>query len=129
MQMYIHSQIGQLSATSQSNLEMILKVSQYIYLFPLTNSQSLLSSARMAQLDEKSEKTLQQIASKRVPYVQSQIGLVYCWGKGLDGQLGLGFKNEDKPLPTEVSSLSFSRIRQIGCGQSFTAAIAGILFN
>ncbi len=67
----------------------------------------------------------------------NQVGLVYAWGKGIDGQLGIGkpddisqiflilFTNKDKETPTEVKTLINAKIRQVGCGQSFSIAISG----
>ena len=79
--------------------------------------------------------------SDKVPYVPSQVGIVYVWGKGnykfhfskyilthekgLDGQLGLGSKMVDEPFPQEVTTLSNAKIRHLACGGSFTVAISG----
>ncbi|KAJ9564577.1 LOW QUALITY PROTEIN: hypothetical protein OSB04_000543 [Centaurea solstitialis] len=49
-------------------------------------------------------------------------GNVYTWGKGANGQLGLG-DTEDRPSPTLVESLRHRQVRTISCGSSSTAAI------
>ncbi|KAG7986247.1 hypothetical protein I3843_03G071000 [Carya illinoinensis] len=49
-------------------------------------------------------------------------GNVYTWGKGANGQLGLG-DIEDRNLPTLVEALRDRQVESIACGSSFTAAI------
>ncbi|GFZ16630.1 regulator of chromosome condensation (RCC1) family with FYVE zinc finger domain-containing protein [Actinidia rufa] len=48
---------------------------------------------------------------------------VYTWGKGGNGQLGLGDR-EDKNSPILVEALRDRQIESITCGSSFTAAIS-----
>ncbi|KVI03040.1 Brevis radix-like domain-containing protein [Cynara cardunculus var. scolymus] len=49
-------------------------------------------------------------------------GNVYTWGKGANGQLGLG-DTEDRTSPTLVESLRHRQVWAISCGSSSTAAI------
>ncbi|XP_057971539.1 PH, RCC1 and FYVE domains-containing protein 1 [Malania oleifera] len=49
-------------------------------------------------------------------------GLVYTWGKGAHGRLGLG-DIEDKHSPTLVETLRDRQVESVACGSSFTAAI------
>ncbi|XP_058179694.1 PH, RCC1 and FYVE domains-containing protein 1 [Rhododendron vialii] len=49
-------------------------------------------------------------------------GGVYTWGKGLNGQLGLG-DTEDRNSPTLVEALRDRKVESVTCGSSFTAAI------
>ncbi|KAM3285464.1 PH, RCC1 and FYVE domains-containing protein 1 isoform X1 [Capsicum chacoense] len=49
-------------------------------------------------------------------------GSVYTWGKGADGQLGLG-DTKERNLPTLVESLRDRQVEHIACGSSTTAAI------
>ncbi|GAB2277068.1 hypothetical protein Dimus_011776 [Dionaea muscipula] len=47
---------------------------------------------------------------------------VYTWGKGANGRLGHGDK-EDRNTPTLVEALKDKQVRSIACGANFTAAI------
>ncbi|XP_042437764.1 PH, RCC1 and FYVE domains-containing protein 1-like isoform X1 [Zingiber officinale] len=47
-------------------------------------------------------------------------GKVYTWGKGGNGQLGLG-DNKDRNSPTLVESLEDRHVDSIDCGSNFTA--------
>ncbi|KAM3285466.1 hypothetical protein P3S67_024265 [Capsicum chacoense] len=49
-------------------------------------------------------------------------GSVYTWGKGANGQLGLG-DTKERNLPTLVESLRDRQVEHIACGSSTTAAI------
>ncbi|KAI3665196.1 hypothetical protein L6452_43819 [Arctium lappa] len=49
-------------------------------------------------------------------------GNVYTWGKGANGQLGVG-DTEDRTSPTLVESLRHWQVQAISCGSSSTAAI------
>ncbi|OMP05215.1 Zinc finger, FYVE-type [Corchorus capsularis] len=49
-------------------------------------------------------------------------GNVYTWGKGTNGQLGLG-DIEDRSTPTLVEFLRDRQVESIACGSSLTAAI------
>ncbi|XP_049382216.1 PH, RCC1 and FYVE domains-containing protein 1 isoform X2 [Solanum stenotomum] len=49
-------------------------------------------------------------------------GSVYTWGKGANGQLGLG-DTKDRSWPTIVESLRDRQVEHIACGSSTTAAI------
>ncbi|XP_016505051.2 PH, RCC1 and FYVE domains-containing protein 1-like isoform X1 [Nicotiana tabacum] len=49
-------------------------------------------------------------------------GNVYTWGKGSNGQLGLG-DTEDKNCPTLVEALRDRQVEHIACGSNSTAAI------
>lgn len=49
-------------------------------------------------------------------------GSVYTWGKGANGQLGLG-DTEDRSSPTLVEALRHRQVESITCGSSSTAAI------
>ncbi|KAK4347631.1 hypothetical protein RND71_033970 [Anisodus tanguticus] len=49
-------------------------------------------------------------------------GSVYTWGKGANGQLGLG-DTKDRSLPTLVEALQDRQMEYIACGSSTTAAI------
>ncbi|XP_052197629.1 PH, RCC1 and FYVE domains-containing protein 1 isoform X2 [Diospyros lotus] len=49
-------------------------------------------------------------------------GNVYTWGKGMNGQLGLG-DTIDRNCPTLVEALRDRQVESITCGSSFTAAI------
>nr|XP_010316559.1 PH, RCC1 and FYVE domains-containing protein 1 isoform X1 [Solanum lycopersicum] len=49
-------------------------------------------------------------------------GSVYTWGKGENGQLGLG-DTKDRSWPTLVESLRDRQVEHIACGSSTTAAI------
>ncbi|XP_062107676.1 PH, RCC1 and FYVE domains-containing protein 1 isoform X2 [Humulus lupulus] len=49
-------------------------------------------------------------------------GRVYSWGKGANGQLGLG-DGEDRNTPTLVEALEDRQIESIICGSNSTAAI------
>ncbi|MFS8034361.1 putative chromatin regulator PHD family [Helianthus anomalus] len=49
-------------------------------------------------------------------------GNVYTWGKGANGQLGIG-DTEDRSSPTLVESLRHRKVQSISCGSSSTAAI------
>lgn len=47
---------------------------------------------------------------------------IYTWGKGKNGQLGLGdYKNRDRP--TLVESLKDREVKNVVCGSNFTAVI------
>uniref|UniRef100_A0A2N9G941 FYVE-type domain-containing protein n=1 Tax=Fagus sylvatica TaxID=28930 RepID=A0A2N9G941_FAGSY len=54
--------------------------------------------------------------------VLTSSGSVYTWGKGANGQLGLG-DIEDRNSPTLVETLRDRQVESIACGSSFTAAI------
>ncbi|GAB2212088.1 hypothetical protein Droror1_Dr00025433, partial [Drosera rotundifolia] len=47
---------------------------------------------------------------------------VYTWGKGANGRLGHGDK-EDRSTPTLVEALKDKQVKSIACGANFTAAI------
>ncbi|KAG8659812.1 hypothetical protein MANES_02G081100v8 [Manihot esculenta] len=49
-------------------------------------------------------------------------GSVYTWGKGTNGQLGLG-NTEDRNSPTFVEALRNRQVESITCGSNLTAAI------
>ncbi|KAK9074860.1 hypothetical protein SSX86_003179 [Deinandra increscens subsp. villosa] len=49
-------------------------------------------------------------------------GHVYTWGKGANGQLGVG-DTEDRSSPTLVESLRHRKVQSISCGSSSTAAV------
>ncbi|KAJ6369515.1 hypothetical protein OIU76_027863 [Salix suchowensis] len=49
-------------------------------------------------------------------------GSLYTWGKGKNGQLGLG-NVEDRNVPTLVEALRDMQVQSIACGSSLTAAI------
>ena len=54
---------------------------------------------------------------------------VYIWGKGKEGQLGLGSENQrDHPtlVPLYYSNSSPIKIKSIACGPLQTAAISGL---
>ncbi|KAB1211373.1 Ultraviolet-B receptor UVR8 [Morella rubra] len=54
--------------------------------------------------------------------VLTSSGRVYTWGKGANGQLGLG-DIEDRNSPSLVVALRDRQVESIACGSSFTAAI------
>lgn len=54
--------------------------------------------------------------------VLTSSGSVYTWGKGENGQLGLG-DTEDRNTPCFVEGLRDRKVDTITCGPSFTAAI------
>ncbi|KAK7302042.1 hypothetical protein RJT34_12921 [Clitoria ternatea] len=54
--------------------------------------------------------------------VLTSSGSVYTWGKGENGQLGLG-DTEDRHTPCFVEALRDRQVDTITCGPSFTAAI------
>ena len=54
--------------------------------------------------------------------VLTSAGSVYTWGKGENGQLGLG-DTEDRYTPSFVEALRDRQVDTITCGPSFTAAI------
>ncbi|KAM7268628.1 hypothetical protein ACFE04_010794 [Oxalis oulophora] len=54
--------------------------------------------------------------------VLTSSGAVYTWGKGVNGQLGLG-DSQDRNLPTFVEALADRRIESIACGSNLTAVI------
>ncbi|KAF7816297.1 PH, RCC1 and FYVE domains-containing protein 1 isoform X1 [Senna tora] len=54
--------------------------------------------------------------------VLTAAGSVYTWGKGTNGQLGLG-DTEDRHSPSFVKALKDRHIESIACGSCFTAAI------
>ncbi|KAJ1388172.1 Zinc finger, FYVE/PHD-type [Sesbania bispinosa] len=54
--------------------------------------------------------------------VLTSAGSVYTWGKGENGQLGLG-DTEDRHIPCFVEALRDRQVDTITCGPSFTAAI------
>ncbi|KAL1365428.1 hypothetical protein HN51_013456 [Arachis hypogaea] len=54
--------------------------------------------------------------------VLTSAGSVYTWGKGENGQLGLG-DAEDRYTPSFVEALRDRQVETITCGSSFTAAI------
>ncbi|XP_051193259.1 PH, RCC1 and FYVE domains-containing protein 1 isoform X2 [Lolium perenne] len=49
-------------------------------------------------------------------------GRVYTWGKGTEGQLGLG-DYADRCSPTLVESLEEKQVESIACGSNFTVAV------
>ncbi|KAJ7964407.1 Regulator of chromosome condensation (RCC1) family with FYVE zinc finger domain-containing protein [Quillaja saponaria] len=49
-------------------------------------------------------------------------GSVYTWGRGANGQLGLG-DTKDRSTPTWVEALKDRQVESIACGSSLTAAI------
>uniref|UniRef100_A0ACD5ZIQ1 Uncharacterized protein n=1 Tax=Avena sativa TaxID=4498 RepID=A0ACD5ZIQ1_AVESA len=49
-------------------------------------------------------------------------GKVYTWGKGTEGQLGLG-DYVDRNSPTLVESLEDMQVESIACGSNFTVAV------
>ncbi|KAG8071895.1 hypothetical protein GUJ93_ZPchr0006g43446 [Zizania palustris] len=49
-------------------------------------------------------------------------GRVYTWGKGTEGQLGLG-EYVDRSSPTLVEALEDKQVHSIACGSNFTVAI------
>ncbi|KAF9624733.1 hypothetical protein IFM89_013271 [Coptis chinensis] len=49
-------------------------------------------------------------------------GKVYTWGKGANGQLGLG-DIKDRNSPTLVEAVRDRQVESVACGSSFTAAI------
>ncbi|XP_065850462.1 PH, RCC1 and FYVE domains-containing protein 1 [Euphorbia lathyris] len=52
----------------------------------------------------------------------TSLGRVYTWGKGANGQLGLG-SVEDRNSPTFVEALRDRQVESIACGSNLTAAI------
>ncbi|KAI4307707.1 hypothetical protein L6164_030865 [Bauhinia variegata] len=54
--------------------------------------------------------------------VLTSAGSVYTWGKGANGQLGLG-DTEDRSSPSFVEALRDRQVESITCGSNFTAAI------
>lgn len=54
--------------------------------------------------------------------VVTSSGSVYTWGKGANGQLGLG-DIEDRNSPRLVEALRDRQVESIACGSNFTAAI------
>ncbi|KAL7192723.1 hypothetical protein ACSBR2_024524 [Camellia fascicularis] len=54
--------------------------------------------------------------------VLTSSGSVYTWGKGANGQLGLG-DTEDRNSPTLVVALRDRQVENVTCGSNFTAAI------
>ncbi|WCJ25129.1 Regulator of chromosome condensation (RCC1) family with FYVE zinc finger domain [Euphorbia peplus] len=52
----------------------------------------------------------------------TSLGRVYTWGKGANGQLGLG-SVEDRNSPTFVEALRDRKVESIACGSNLTAAI------
>ena len=53
----------------------------------------------------------------------SEDGLaVFCWGRGEDGQLGLG-DTSDQDEPTYVDALRGVGVRQIACGSGHTVVL------
>ncbi|XP_050229612.1 PH, RCC1 and FYVE domains-containing protein 1 isoform X2 [Mercurialis annua] len=54
--------------------------------------------------------------------VLTSVGNVYTWGKGANGQLGLG-NVEDRNTPTFVEALRDRKVENIACGSNLTAAI------
>lgn len=53
----------------------------------------------------------------------SEEGIVFSWGKGSNGRLGLGTV-EDMPTPQEVKALRNIRIIQVSCGASHSLALS-----
>lgn len=51
---------------------------------------------------------------------------VYSWGRGEDGQLGLG-DTSDQHRPVLVDALQERRIVQIACGSGHTVVLTGTL--
>jgi RCC1 and BTB domain-containing protein len=49
---------------------------------------------------------------------------VYSWGRGEDGQLGLG-DTSDQHRPVPVEALAERRIVQIACGSGHTVVLTG----
>ena len=47
---------------------------------------------------------------------------VFCWGRGEDGQLGLG-DTSDQDEPTYVDALRGVGVRQIACGSGHTVVL------
>ena len=49
---------------------------------------------------------------------------VYSWGRGEDGQLGLG-DTSDQHRPVLIEALAERRIVQIACGSGHTVVLTG----
>ncbi|KAJ7960034.1 Regulator of chromosome condensation (RCC1) family with FYVE zinc finger domain-containing protein [Quillaja saponaria] len=54
--------------------------------------------------------------------VVTSMGSVYTWGRGTNGQLGLG-DTKDRSMPTLVEALQDRQVESIACGSNLTAAI------
>eukprot|EP00696_Hemimastix_kukwesjijk_P012569 gnl/Hemi2/25814_TR8683_c0_g1_i1.p1 gnl/Hemi2/25814_TR8683_c0_g1~~gnl/Hemi2/25814_TR8683_c0_g1_i1.p1 ORF type:complete len:118 (+),score=3.74 gnl/Hemi2/25814_TR8683_c0_g1_i1:454-807(+) len=52
----------------------------------------------------------------------SDSGVVYTWGMGSEGQLGLGSKT-DANFPSTVHALDSKKIVQLSCGGAHTAVV------
>jgi len=55
--------------------------------------------------------------------VLSKDGRVYSWGKGWEGQLGLGSKILETPIPTELRYLQGKKVKGIATGSHHSAAV------
>lgn len=53
---------------------------------------------------------------------------VYSWGRGEDGQLGLG-DTSDQHRPVPIDALQERRIVQIACGSGHTVVLTGASLN
>jgi len=62
-------------------------------------------------------------ACGRTPHRQ----LVYSWGRGEDGQLGLGDTN-DQDKPVLVEALKSKGVVQVACGSGHTVVLSGECF-
>ncbi|KAK9824898.1 hypothetical protein WJX74_004462 [Apatococcus lobatus] len=57
------------------------------------------------------------------PQTGQDASMIFVWGRGLEGQLGLG-KQADTPLPQLVQELKGRHMLQVTCGSNHTLAVA-----
>lgn len=56
-------------------------------------------------------------------FAKSALDEIYGWGRNDEGQLGVGFLTEKIAEPMFIKDLSYKGIRQISCGDNYSAAL------
>ena len=56
-------------------------------------------------------------------FAKSALDEIYGWGRNDEGQLGVGYLTEKIVEPTSIKDLSYKGIRQISCGDNYSAAL------
>jgi alpha-tubulin suppressor-like RCC1 family protein len=56
-------------------------------------------------------------------FAKSALDEIYGWGRNDEGQLGVGYLTEKIMEPTFIADLSYKGIKQIACGDNYSAAL------
>mgnify|MGYP001047141164 FL=1 len=56
-------------------------------------------------------------------FAKTALDEIYGWGRNDEGQVGVGFLTEKITTPVLVKQISFKGIKQIECGDNYSAAL------